>query len=61
MSYVVKENEGSFDILEKETDTIIQLRADEKRARDMCRKMNLGSGFNGWTPSFLTISYNNKN
>jgi hypothetical protein len=61
MSYSVKENKGFFDIFEKETETVIQLKADEKQARDVCRKLNLGSGFNGWTPSFLAVSYNIKN
>jgi len=61
MSYTVKLNDGQYDILEKETDTTIELNAKEKTARDICRKLNLGAGFNGWTPSFLTISYNKKN
>jgi hypothetical protein len=53
MSYVVKEVNGKFNILEKESETLIELECDEKHARDVCRKLNLGSGFNGWTPSFV--------
>jgi hypothetical protein len=53
MSYYVKENEGVFDIVEKETETLIDLKTTEKRARDLCRKMNLGAGFNGFTPMFF--------
>jgi len=53
MSYTVKLNEGQYDILEKETDTTIELNTKEKSARDICRKLNLGAGFNGWTPEFV--------
>lgn len=53
MSYYVKENQGSFDIIEKDTDTLIDMKTNEKRARDICRKMNLGAGFNGFTPLFF--------
>lgn len=53
MSYYVKENEGAYDIVEKDTDTVIDLKTNEKRARDICRKMNLGAGFNGFTPLFF--------
>jgi len=53
MSYAVKLDKGQYDILEKETDTTIELNAKEKTARDICRKLNLGAGFNGWTPEFV--------
>jgi hypothetical protein len=53
MSYTVKEMNGKYNILEKNSDTIIELETSEKNARDLCRKLNLGSGFNGWTPAFV--------
>lgn len=55
MSYSVIKNEKSlYDIFEKESDVVIELsKTDEKDARAVCRKMNLGSGFNGWTPEFV--------
>lgn len=56
MSYTVKEVEGAFVIVEKESETTIQIKGDEKKARDVCRKLNLGSGFNGWTPTFVAKS-----
>ena len=58
MSYAVKSNEGSFDIIEKPTNVTIVLNADERKAKDICRKLNLGSGFNGWTPEFFSMKYN---
>lgn len=58
MSYKVMKNDtGTFDIVEVGTDMTIELRATEERARGLCRKLNLGSGFAGWTPSFLAVGY----
>lgn len=53
MSYSVKKGDVGYNILEKETDVLIELEKTEKETRDICRKMNLGSGFNGWTPNFF--------
>jgi len=54
MSYKVKQICNTrFDILEKNTDTLIDLKIPEQKAKDLCRKMNLGSGFNGFTPLFF--------
>ena len=58
MSYkVVADAKGAYNILENDTSTVIELGFPVNRARDLCRKMNLGSGFNGWTPLFLAPSY----
>lgn len=54
MSYSVKQGDKGYNIFEKDTEVVIELERPEKEARDLCRKMNLGSGFNGWTPSFFT-------
>lgn len=59
MSYSVKETKGNHVILEKESETAIELKGDEKKAREVCRKLNLGSGFNGWTPLFIAKAYGN--
>lgn len=53
MSYRVLKTETGYDIVEKESEVTIQLNKSEKEARDICRKLNLGSGFNGWTPPFF--------
>lgn len=58
MSYTIKSTEGSFDILEKSTSVLIKLEAEEQKAKDLCRKLNLGGGFNGWTPEFFSTKYN---
>jgi len=54
MSYSVKKNKNQYDILEKNTGTLIQIGYSEKNARNTCRKLNLGSGFEGWTPPFFS-------
>jgi hypothetical protein len=54
MSYSVLKTNDIYDLHEKNSGTIIQLHeTDENRVRSMCRKLNLGSGFNGWTPEFV--------
>lgn len=54
MSYSVTKNENNtFDITEKDTNTTIFMKTNEKHARNYCRKLNLGSGFNGFTPLFF--------
>lgn len=53
MSYYVKVDGDTFDIVEKETSVVIDLKTTERRARDLCRKMNLGAGFNGNIPEFF--------
>lgn len=60
MSYSVKETSGQFNIYEKKADVLIELGYNESKAKDVCRKLNLGSGFNGWTPTFFTVKYNTK-
>lgn len=58
MSYKVCANTtGGFDIKEIDTDATIVLKAVEGKARDLCRKLNLGAGFNGWTPAFMTEQF----
>jgi hypothetical protein len=54
VSYKIVENGGLYDILEKDSSTIIELSIENKEsAKGICRKLNLGSGFSGWTPLFI--------
>jgi hypothetical protein len=53
MSYRVVESNTGYDVIEKETEVVIKLSVEEKVAKDVCRKLNLGSGFSGWTPMFF--------
>jgi hypothetical protein len=59
MSYSLQKNDqDTYDVYEKNTDVLIQLNAKEEDAKTLCRKLNLGSGFNGWTPTFFATRYN---
>ena len=58
MSYSVKHGKSGYNIVEKDTDVVIVLERSESDARALCRKMNLGSGSNGWTPPFFTTRMN---
>jgi hypothetical protein len=60
MSYTLKKADTAYNIYEKGGDVLIELSFEEKKAKDLCRKLNLGSGFNGWTPMFFATKYNTK-
>ena len=54
MSYITKEVEGSKGILETDTGIFISYnKKTDKEIQATTRKLNLGSGFNGWTPQFF--------
>jgi hypothetical protein len=55
MSYsVIKNEKNLYDIFERDSEVVIEVnKQSEDEARSVCRKLNLGSGFNGWTPGFL--------
>lgn len=41
------------DVLEATTGHIIESGLPRREAMDMCRTLNFGGGFNGWTPAFF--------
>ena len=53
MSYYVKKNKNTFTVIEKETGLFLKSSDQEKEIRELCRKLNLGMGFNGLTPAFF--------
>jgi hypothetical protein len=57
MSYILKKTDVAYNIYEKGSDVLIELSLEEKKAKDLCRKLNLGSGFNGWTPTFFAVKH----
>lgn len=60
MTYSVKKRNGVSSILEKDTDQTVYVCGCENKARDFCRSLNLGSGFNGFTPSFFIQEFKQK-
>lgn len=57
MSYYIKEENSLFKIVEKNSELVVQETKDRAFARSRCRSLNLGSGFNGFTPEFFCIKY----
>lgn len=57
MSYNVKEKSGTFEVIERGTDLVVASRTSNEEARRLARSLNLGSGFNGFTPTFFTLKY----
>jgi hypothetical protein len=55
--YHVEEKDGASLIIEQGTDQTVFVCGCADSARSLCRSMNLGSGFNGFTPHFFTIGY----
>lgn len=53
MSYRVRKRKAGNVIFEKETSVVIELPLEESEVRAICRKLNLGAGFGGWTPLFF--------
>lgn len=54
-NYFVKEDEGQFLIIEKQTNTLIKVYDSQREASRQCRSLNLGDGFDGFTPLFMTL------
>lgn len=60
MTYRVQQNKNQYDIIEKDTNTVVYKDCKESNARELCRSLNLGSGFNGFTPIFFTQDFKQK-
>lgn len=64
MGYKVVEvkDKKQFNVVEKRThfaeEYVIKTFSDKEDARKMSRSLNLGSGFDGWTPGFFLNSVN---
>ena len=53
LNYKIIENKGVYDILETTTEQIIKSFSDNQEARKLLRHLNLGGGFESWTPTFF--------
>lgn len=58
--YKVNMIEGSWKVIEKDTDLCVYESYDERESRNISRSLNLGSGFKGFTPLFFTSSFKQK-
>ena len=55
MTYQVHQKNKKFVVIEKDTGIEVFRNKKEKDSRNMCRSLNLGSGFAGSTPTFFTL------
>ena len=57
MGYRVNEKNGLFEIIEKGSELVVAIKNEKDTATKLCRSLNLGSGFDGFTPPFFTLKY----
>lgn len=55
MTYRVNKVTNEYEIIEKDTDSVVFKTKKERKARNLCRSLNLGAGFDGFTPGFFTL------
>ena len=53
MNYKIKMTESGFSVMETSTNQIIREFKGLEPARKVLRHLNLGGGFDGWTPQFF--------
>ncbi len=53
MNYYTSKQRDYYDIVEKETDVRIILQTSQEVAHKLCKGLNKGAGFNGFTPDFF--------
>lgn len=59
MPYTMRNNKDLFEIVEKGSELVVAIRKTKEEATKMTRSLNLGSGFDGFTPTFFTLKYPN--
>ena len=55
-NYKIVEENNAFNVFEVPTEQVIKTFSDNKEARKFLRHLNLGGGFDGWTPTFFLKS-----
>jgi hypothetical protein len=53
MNYRINSKKNIFEVYETATEQVIKSFSDAKEAKKFMKSLNLGSGFDGWTPSFV--------
>jgi hypothetical protein len=60
MNYKIRNNSNRFEVFETTTNQLIGAFPTQKEAKDLLRHLNLGGGFDGWTPTFILKTIKNK-
>jgi hypothetical protein len=53
MNYKVIENNSLFSVIETQTEQVISIFEQRADAKQLSKQLNLGCGFDGWTPTFI--------
>lgn len=53
-NYIVEEDDTVFSVVEKTTETVVYQAKKLEQAKQMCSRLNSGTGFQGFTPTFFT-------
>ena len=59
MPYTTRNKNNLFEVVEKGSDLVVAVRKTKDDATRLTRSLNLGAGFDGFTPSFFTLKYPN--
>jgi len=57
-NYYVEEFEEYYIVVENSSDLVIEKFQDKREASRYCRNLNLGFGFEGSTPLFMSLGIN---
>lgn len=57
MSYSVLSGGTSFDVKENTSNVTIELGLSYDVAKTLCKTLNQGAGFDGWTPPFFAVKF----
>jgi hypothetical protein len=57
LNYKIVNNDTMFDIFETQTEQNIKSFDDNTEARKFLRHLNLGGGFDGWSPNFFLYKF----
>lgn len=62
-NYSIEENNGIYSVVEYLTEQTVGKFSDKLEARKFLRHLNLGGGFDGWSPAFMfrPIEFNLEN
>lgn len=62
MTYRLEQHsdDSRYKIVEKDSELVVIKFDSYDKARMLCRSLNLGSGFNGYTPAFFTQEFKQK-
>lgn len=56
INYRIIQNNKDISIFETRTETIIKTFKEYKKAKKFMKHLNLGGGFDGWSPTFILKS-----